>query len=459
MASDPVRRRKRLGAPEGWPAVRALAILAVLSLVPPVAAGALPFDDDHAVPEAAAAMALFPSHEDVLAEVRALDAEPRVVVLDAGASEEGRTVPLVVVADPPVGSPADVGDRVVTLLYTQQHGNEPAGTPAALAMLKALAGSYGDEVLADQVVLVLPMVNPDGATAGTRENVDGSDTNRDHMNVTSATARLVHAVVDAWDPVLAVDHHEYGGTGPGTGPVYFYDWDATILWPKHANVDPEVVDLSRAVDEAMRAKLAEHGHTSGDYGKLTLNGVPLYDLAGGPTPNIARNHYGMHHAASLLVESRVDVDALTGLPTNGDADRRVEVHVLTMEAALEYVATHAEEARRVQQGSRTRALAADLAFDGGAPVDFPRWGYGGLDASTRDTLAVHGLDLVPEGVPVAQPLRAHAGLLLDPASTWRLAEGERLDAGPVVAATSAPAEVPALGVLATLGIALVARRR
>lgn len=438
-----------------------LAVLLAALVLPSATAHAWDaLGDDHAVPAAAAASSLFPSHDEVLAELADLEADPRLVLVDVGASEEGRALKLMIAADPPVASPADVGARVVTLLYSQQHGNEPAGTPAALATLRSLTGVFGDEVLRDQVVLVLPMANPDGAEAFTRENVDGTDTNRDHMNLTSATARVLHEVVAAWRPALVVDHHEYSGTGPGTGPVYFYDWDATILWPRHANVDPAVVDLSIAVNDAMRARLAEEGYTSGDYGTLTANGIPLQQLAGGPTPNIARNHYGMHHTASLLVESRVDPaeldDAFEG-PT-----RRIAVHVLCMEAALRHMQANAAAARATREEAAAAAPEHDLAFDGGDAVPLPNWGWAVADAKAVRLLEGHGATHAGGRFVVTQPLVHHVGLLVDDASTWKVTTGIRIDEPPQFAPeTGAAAAVPlpwALGVAALAGAMLVRRR-
>lgn len=407
---------------------------------------------------ASTAEAAFPSHTEIMDVLDALDAEARITVLRVGTSEEGRAIRAAVVADPPVARPEDVGGRVVTLLYTQQHGNEPAGTPAAIALLEQLAGALGDEVLTDQVVLVVPMVNPDGAEAGTRGNSDGTDTNRDHMNLTTETARLVHRLVHAWSPAVAIDHHEYGGTGLGTGPVYTYDWDATILWPRHANVDFEVVEASKDVNEAMRERLREEGYSAGDYGTLTANGIPLSQLAGGPTPDIARNHYGLHHAASLLVESRVDDED----PVRGDgADRRTEVHLLTMEATVRYAAAHAAELIAVRDGAAERALGREIAYDDGSTAEFPAWGWRVSDAPARAVLEGHGVAVDGDLVAAAQPLRHHGALLVDPSSAWSLTDAERLDAGPLAGAVEERAALPAAGVLAAAGVlgAAFLRRR
>lgn len=410
-----------------------------------------------------AGAATFPPPDEVAAALATLDADPRIHVVTLGLSEERREIRMAIVADPPVVKASDVGTRAVTVHYTQQHGNEPAGTPAVLRVLANLTGDLGDEVLANQVVLVIPQLNLDGAQTGTRENAAQTDTNRDHLNLTSAAARLLHGVVHEWRPVVMIDHHEYSGVGTGLGPVRLYDYDATILWPVHANVDNDVVASSKAVNDAMRAALTSEGYTSGDYGKLTLNGIPVQDLAGGPQPSIARNHYGLHHAVSLLVESRVDDD--NGQRLSGDgAARRIRVHELTMEATLRYVTGNAQGLQGMRDAAAGREAARGLRIDYGADVEMPAWGYRVAEPEVLELLALHGLPVANGTVEAANGLRAHAGLLLEPASPWNVTTtAVRLEQGPAGAPGPAPASGipgPGLGAVAALALlALAARRR
>ena len=59
------------------------------------------------------------------------------------------------------------------------HGDEPSGPYALLEMLKE--GFFGE----DMEWLICPMINPTGMAAGTRENAQGIDLNRDYFKKTT----------------------------------------------------------------------------------------------------------------------------------------------------------------------------------------------------------------------------------------------------------------------------------
>jgi carboxypeptidase T len=65
-----------------------------------------------------------------------------------------------------------------------QHGNEHIGCEPPMYMATILADSYGVSTRLTQIVdnyeiMIIPMANPDGATANTRSNANGVDLNRD----------------------------------------------------------------------------------------------------------------------------------------------------------------------------------------------------------------------------------------------------------------------------------------
>jgi hypothetical protein len=89
---------------------------------------------------------------------RAPDMRMRIV----GRSQDERDIPLVVFAHPPTASAAELAanGKPTVLVIGQQHGNEPAGGEAALAL--QLAGER--RAVLDRVnVLIVPRANPDGA--------------------------------------------------------------------------------------------------------------------------------------------------------------------------------------------------------------------------------------------------------------------------------------------------------
>jgi len=63
-----------------------------------------------------------------------------------------------------------------TLVMATIHGNEPAGTPLVQKLTDHLTAN--PQLLAGRQVIIMPVANPDGMAAGTRENVRGIDLNR-----------------------------------------------------------------------------------------------------------------------------------------------------------------------------------------------------------------------------------------------------------------------------------------
>lgn len=70
------------------------------------------------------------------------------------------------------------------LLWSQMHGNETTTTRALLDWMKAISDRRPDcvPVLERCTLAVVPMLNPDGARAYTRENAKGVDLNRDALH-------------------------------------------------------------------------------------------------------------------------------------------------------------------------------------------------------------------------------------------------------------------------------------
>lgn len=85
----------------------------------------------------------------------------------AGSSNEGRPIWLARLGN---------SDKPAVMIITQQHGNEPHGTEAAVNLIKRLAsgGALSRQVLDNLQVLIVPRVNPDGAERFSRGNMDFS---------------------------------------------------------------------------------------------------------------------------------------------------------------------------------------------------------------------------------------------------------------------------------------------
>ena len=226
----------------------------------------------------------------------------RVSVEVIGQSNEGRDIHL-----------ASVGTGPTKVLYiTQQHGNEPLGTEAALQLLQR-AGNGGagwDAILRQITLLVVPRVNPDGAERFQRENHDpdcagafctpgvGFDVNRWHDPAVSPEANPVPeaaAIQRAFArhrPSFVVDFHHQGSYVSRDGDLI----TTSIFWPLPlAGMPPSAVTLSKQVCVVIDDTLAHYGFAE----------VSQYP---GTSPRgIARNSYGLLGAGSVLVEFRGDI--------------------------------------------------------------------------------------------------------------------------------------------------------
>lgn len=430
-----------------------LSLLVLLSL--PLATAHTETADDHPDPGISPSFDLFPTHDEVLASIETLRASPWVTVHDLGATREGRPVRLIEVRDP--ASTVPVAERVVTFIFTQQHGNEPAGTPAVLALLKAIAdGDPIGKTLENQVLLVLPMANPDGATANTRGNSMSVDINRDHIALETTEARLLHRVLNTWNVHVAMDHHEYSGIGLGNPfPVRVYDYDLTTAVPNHGNVRSPTSEMSRdLMYKGIWPAAEKAGITANEYGEQTVAGVPVQQVAGGPDPGIMRNHIGLHHVAGLLVETRVDENPN---PFH-DAARREAIHRNVMEATLQYVNERAAHFIAAKAASAAATLVQPDAEYLEGDLRGPLSDAYQTKASLDEVFMLHGFptnfanSAERWSYDLRHALRGHEAAALHPASTRRLADAV------TIAAPAAPEDAagPAVGPQDLPGFELVA---
>lgn len=130
------------------------------------------------------------------------------------------------------------------------HGDEPAGPYAALEILKQ------PELVRGLDVTIFPLLNPAGLAAGTRENADGIDLNRDYRESKSDEIRShVEALLTLGRFDLSLCLHEDWET---TG-VYFYELNLTsrpgcsreiqAAMARHLPIEPRaVIDDFEAVN-------------------------------------------------------------------------------------------------------------------------------------------------------------------------------------------------------------------
>jgi len=120
-------------------------------------------------------------------------------------------------------------------LTAGMHGDEPAGPQAALALLK-------EGYLDTRAWTLCPAINPTGLAAGTRENGEGLDLNRDYLALRSAEVRSHAAWLSAHPcPTLLVSLHE--------------DWETSGFYFYEINLGADLPDRAASILAAVEAEL------------------------------------------------------------------------------------------------------------------------------------------------------------------------------------------------------------
>lgn len=227
-------------------------------------------------------------HADVMAFVAALASrgDPRLHVTSFGASPQGRALPLLVLSDRGVQTPAQARalGRPVVLMLDGIHPGEVEGKEASLALVRDLLDGRHGDLLSQLTLLVVPLFNPDGNDAldpanrrldlkkltgqpgplvGTRTQSDGINLNRDYLRQAALEMRLLQSgVCIPWAPDLTIDNHATNGS--------VHRFDMTVDVPHTmASTRIEPIDFmrTRVVPDVMRA-VAARGVSSGWYGNF-----------------------------------------------------------------------------------------------------------------------------------------------------------------------------------------------
>ena len=98
------------------------------------------------------------------------------------------------------------------LAWSQMHGNESTTTKGVIDFLHVLKDFGDDEgvkkILQECTILILPMVNPDGAARYTRENVNKVDLNRDAKDIKEPESKVLRRTFEDFKPHFCFNLHD-----------------------------------------------------------------------------------------------------------------------------------------------------------------------------------------------------------------------------------------------------------
>ncbi|AUC81333.1 M14 family zinc carboxypeptidase [Lacinutrix sp. Bg11-31] len=94
------------------------------------------------------------------------------------------------------------------LMWSQMHGNESTTTKAIFDLLNFfLENSLAKSILKACTIVVIPILNPDGAKAYTRLNANAVDLNRDAQTLTQPESKVLKSVFNSFKPHYCFNLH------------------------------------------------------------------------------------------------------------------------------------------------------------------------------------------------------------------------------------------------------------
>lgn len=308
------------------------------------------------------------TYDEVGAFIKDLrERSPLVRVSDIGKSGEGRTIPLVLLADPPVATPAEAkaSEKLVVLMLGGIHSGECDGKEALLALARDLAteraavdGKGGASVLSDLILAFVPIYNPDGNerldpknrpgqvgpdTMGKRENAAGLDLNRDFVKLEAPETRGLVRFINQWDPSVIIDTHTTNGS--------FHRYPLTYDTNKNPAGDAELLEYCRGtLLPAIAGRVKEkdgldtfwYGNFEGDHARWETYPDQL---------RYGVNYFGARNRIGVLTESY----------SYATYKERIDAQLAFLRATLGQASAEREKIRKLIAAADSRASGGQVA--------------------------------------------------------------------------------------------------
>jgi dipeptidyl aminopeptidase/acylaminoacyl peptidase len=282
---------------------------------------------------------------------------PLVRLGELGTSSEGRKLPLIILADPPVATPAEAARSGKLVVYAQGniHAGEVDAKEALLMLARDLATAPEHPLLKDLIIVIAPIFNADGNERmaktnrpgqkgpeegmGIRANAQGFDLNRDFVKLESPEARALVRFCNRWDPAIVIDGH----TTNGSHHRYTITYEGPRVPAGDANViaftqDKLFPDVTRRLDK--------YGYKSFYYGNFSRDRT-LWETVP-PTPRYGTLYVGLRNRIGILSESYSYASYRDRILATRDFVRSI----------LEYAAAHKDEIRRTLADARAATIRA-----------------------------------------------------------------------------------------------------
>ncbi len=268
---------------------------------------------------------------------------PLVSVSPLAVSAEGRMIPLVVLSQERVRTPAEARatGKPGVMIMANIHAGEVEGKEACQMLIRGVADGSLARLLDHQLILLVPIFNVDGndvlgrnrhdngpELAGVRPNGQGLDLNRDYTKLESPEVRGLVRALETWDPVLVMDLHTTNGS--------YHREPVSYTTCANANGPRALADYmwKRMFPEVAATLKSESGFDSVPYGEFVDGAHPARGwINEAIEPRYGTNYVGLRNRLAILDENYSYADFKT----------RVLACFAYARAVLEYTDAHADE--------------------------------------------------------------------------------------------------------------------
>jgi hypothetical protein len=203
------------------------------------------------------------THADYWSALQPSLVSPRLKVEEIGKSMMGRPIRSITFGNGPTK----------VLLWSQMHGDEATATMALADILAWMTASNADGVrdrlVSALTIVMIPMLNPDGAERFQRENAVGIDINRDARRLSTPEARALKGVHDRFKPDFGFNLHDQnartrvGRTGPQAAIALLAPAaDSARSWPPlRARARLIAAGLARDFDSQLPGRVSKYDDT------------------------------------------------------------------------------------------------------------------------------------------------------------------------------------------------------
>lgn len=314
-------------------------------------------------------------YDEVIALCEAYQqAYPQAVrCFDFGTSPQGRPMKAMAVSTRGALTPEDARAQNLPVVLAQGgiHAGEIDGKDAGFGLLRdLLRGKAGKGLLDKAVLLFVPVFNVDGhenfrawnrpnqrgpEQMGFRTTAQRYNLNRDYVKADAPEMRAMLALVNAWDPLVALDLHVTDGAK--------FRHDISITGEPINSGDQALRAAGRGFRDGIIEKLKQRGSLPvAFYPSFEEEDDPASGFADGvSTPRFSHGYFPLRNRVGILVETH----SWQPYPN------RVRATYNTVLAALELAAEHGPQWRQLELEADARAAAL-----GGQPV--------ALDYATTD---------------------------------------------------------------------------